>query len=162
MDLPVGWVTFFLAIATTALAAFAYSSSLDAKKLAQVANEELKALKEQNALFKDQFDASIKPAMLIFPAPKPVASPQFYIIVKNIGGGIAKEVRMEVKNDAGVSVGISSAPLLRPDDDLKVWSDYDPNTPHIWKVSVTGVKDILDRPLPDIVDAEVTFPPLAI
>jgi hypothetical protein len=62
LDLPIGWVTFFLAIATTALAVFAYSSSRDTKKQSELMSGELQALKEQNGILRDQFEASIRPA----------------------------------------------------------------------------------------------------
>lgn len=142
LDLPIGWVTFFLAIATTALAVFALSSSRDTKKLAET--------------MRDQFEASIRPVLKIIPAAAESENPfgpTFDLIVKNIGSGIATDVLVTVRPESG------EAPLLSwlyPT--LEAHSEQRIRVRHgTWRVSVTGVKDVLGRPLKDE-NYPVTYP----
>ena len=163
MDFPVGWATFFLAIATTSLAVFAYSTSRDTKKQAESMVGQLAALREQNRILGDQFEASVRPAFKIFiatiPTPTGTSTTQLDVIVKNIGGGMAKDVRVDVKTSEGSSIGYSIAPVLQVDADLRYRIFYNPIQTQLWRVSLTGVKDRLDRRQTDIIDFEVKYPP---
>lgn len=60
MDIPVGWATLFLAVATTGLAVFAYSSARDSRDQLRLANDELKLAKDQLSAIHSQNQAIIE------------------------------------------------------------------------------------------------------
>lgn len=181
-DVPVGWATLALAIATTALAVFAYSSARDAKKQVEVTKQQVdvlkqqtdalqsesKTLEEQTEILRNQFEANIKPVITIFGAPVPIragsSTASYSIVIKNLGNGMAiceRTINGVVKNNAGVVVGTVGGIALGPGEEWRVQFSYTPlaNVSQIWKVSVSGVKDILGRSIPDITDFPVTYPP---
>jgi len=122
-------------------------------------SQQVEALLEQNKILRDQFDVSIRPAFNVFIAPQPtrIGGPWFDVVVKNMGGSMAKDVVAEVKTAEGNRVGYATAPVLQVDADLRIPTRYDLNRLDSWKVSVRS-KDRLDRDQP-AVEFVVSWPP---
>ncbi len=165
--LGVAVATVALALATIYLGFLARESGQNTKKLAEAAGEQVKALQEQNgilkeqfSLLKDQFEASIRPALLIYPAGTTSGGlTVFDVVVANHGGGIAKNVHTTVRREGEPSSTLAT-PVLRPGEEQRIPILFSiAGATRIWTVSVTGVKDVLDRPVPDIVDFPVEYPP---
>lgn len=140
---------------------FAYSSSRDTKVQAELMSHQVEALREQNKMIRDQFEVSIRPAFNVFTAPQPSrtgsSSLQFDIVVKNMGGSMAKNVVADVKTTSGNHAGYATSPVLQVDADLRIPMRYDPTHQESWTVSVHS-KDRLDREQP-LVEFVVSWPP---
>lgn len=172
-DFPVGYATLALAVATIVLAAVAIINSRDSAKQVAVMDGQLKATHtlievaiDQNKILRDEFDASIKPNFKIFLVAVPsrelneeISSREIAVVAKNTGGALAKDVRMEVKAMDGTVLGTAYHPVLQVDGDVRVNIRHNIANPGSWRVSITGVKDRLDRPQSDIIGLPMAWPP---